>query len=124
MKKMTYFILLLGFLVACQPQPEYKSQLVGAWKGISWAVAGEESGRDAGSVSFVFGTDDTYSARYGSQKETGTYRLKADKLYTTADDEKKIEKMVQFSFRGKDTLLVQMNRMGSPEQLTLLRAAE
>lgn len=89
MKKIAYFILLLGCWTACQPQPEYKGQLLGTWNAIAWTVAGDASGRDAGSVRFEFGADDVYVAQYGSQRETGKYRLKADKLYTTASDEKK-----------------------------------
>jgi hypothetical protein len=61
----------------------------------------------------------TYTAAYGEQKETGTYRLEGKKLYTTAAD--KIEKVVKIAKISSDSLTLDMNRVGQNEQLILVK---
>lgn len=123
--------LITGALLAmlqfsCKSEPKINPELlVGTWNGIDWRVQGKSSGRDAASVFFVFapysgeGTvQGTYIAAYGDQKEKGDYRLKGDKLYTTAED--KIEKVVRIVSINADTLVLGMNRMGQEEELVLV----
>ncbi len=59
-----------------------------------------------------------YIAVYGDQKEKGLYKLKGNKLYTTAED--KIEKVVRIIHISADTLVLGMNRMGQDEELVLV----
>jgi hypothetical protein len=107
------------FLGACQ-QEETKALLQGDWKGVSWTVNGEESGRVEAGVQFHFESDDSYTATYGDQLEKGSYRVRSGKLYTIAEN--KIEKMVGIARLTSDTLVMDMNRVGTAEQLVLVRS--
>ena len=123
---MKYTILLLTLFFACKSEPKINPELiVGTWNGVDWRVQGKSSGRDAAAVFFVFApftgegsVEGTYMAAYGSQKEKGSYKLKGDKLYTTAED--KIEKVVRIVSISADTLVLGMNRMGQEEELVLV----
>jgi DNA-directed RNA polymerase alpha subunit len=111
-------MLLALFLVACQ-QEETKALLQGDWMGVSWKVNGEESGRVEAGVQFHFDAEDTYTATYGDQVEKGSYRVRSGKLYTVAEN--KIEKMVGIARLTPDTLIMDMNRVGTAEELVLVR---
>ncbi|MEY3241860.1 MAG: hypothetical protein RIR11_3299 [Bacteroidota bacterium] len=115
----TFFICFL--LVSCKQTPEFDPALLhGEWRGADWVVAGKSSGRDAREVRFNFDVGImTYTAAYGEQKETGTYRLEGKKLYTTAAD--KIEKVVKIAKISSDSLTLDMNRVGQNEQLILVK---
>lgn len=113
--------LLIGILmafVACK-QDDKSPLLYGKWQGASWTVSGQESGRDAAAVQFEFVADGSYSAVYGGQQEKGSFRLSGDKLYTTGEN--KIEKMVRLSKIAADTLVMDMNRVGTAEVLVLVK---
>ena len=124
--KIPLFVLAATLLFACKSEPKINPELlVGTWNGVDWKVKGVSSGRDAKSVFFVFAplsgdhqNEGTYIAAYGSQKEKGSYKLKGDKLYTTAED--KIEKVVRIVNINADTLVLGMNRMGQEEELVLV----
>ncbi|HHM21221.1 MAG TPA: hypothetical protein ENJ20_04265 [Bacteroidetes bacterium] len=106
------------FLFGCQSEND-NQKIVGHWQGISWSVKGQPSGRDAGTVHFEFNADDTYSASFGAQKEEGKFRLVKSNLYTTAKEQS--EKMVQVALPSPDTLIMDMNRAGTLEQLILVK---
>ncbi len=119
MKKTLFFALAI-FIFACTQEKDPKTELLyGNWKGISWDIAGKSSDMDASSVAFEFKADGTYSAGFGGQAENGTFKLKDNKLYTTAAN--KIEKMVALSKVTKDTIIMDMNRQGQAEQLILVK---
>lgn len=125
MKKSIFLLPLL--VIACKPDVKFTPEmLLGTWNGVEWKVQGKTTtDRNASTVYFVFeaqGSDASagrYIAAYGDQKERGAYQLKADKLYTTAD-ENKIEKVVKVVKLTADTLVLDMNRMGTSEQLVLV----
>ncbi|MEO1259259.1 MAG: lipocalin family protein [Bacteroidota bacterium] len=105
-------------LLACSGE-NTNHRIVGSWQGTSWKVKGQPSGRDASEVVFEFKADDAYTAAFGPQKETGTYRLVENKLYTTANGQ--AEKMVQITLAAVDTLVMDMNRAGTLEELVLVK---
>jgi hypothetical protein len=119
MKKAFLLSLSFFFAVTACKQEDNKPLLFGKWQAVSWKVNGKESERDYKSVGFEFKTDDTYSASFGGQAEKGTYRLAADKLYTTGEN--KIEKMVKLSTLTADTIVMDMNRAGESEALILAK---
>jgi hypothetical protein len=121
MKKLVLSTLLLAALASCKQDDSKKQLLFGQWQGATWTVAGKNVGRDAKAVSFEFKNDDTYAAAWGGQGEKGVFRLDGDKLYTTADAANKIEKMVKLSTITADTVVMDMNRVGDSEQLTLVK---
>ena len=84
-------------------------------------MGGKDAGRNAQSINFEFQNNDTYSTSYEDQSEKGTFRVSKDKLYTTADGKNKIEKMVKIATISADTFVMDMNRMGDAEQLTLIK---
>ena len=120
------FTILATLLFACKSEPKINPEmLIGTWNGVDWRVKGVSSGRDATSVFFVFSplapdhlNEGTYIAAYGDQKEKGSFILKWDKLYTTAED--KVEKVVRIVNINADTLVLGMNRMGQAEELVLV----
>lgn len=118
-KSFVFFALLL-FITACKSEPKFDITLLhGEWTGADWLVQGKSSGRDAREVRFTFDATNTYTASYGEQKESGTYRVEGDKLYTTAED--KIEKVVKVERISADSLFLDMNRVGQAEQLILVK---
>lgn len=110
---------MIAFFASCKEDDSKKNLLIGKWKGVSWKVNGKESGRDFGSIKFEFQMGDLYTASYGGQVEKGSFRLSGDKLYTIAEN--KIEKMVKLASLKADTLIMDMNRAGESEQLTLIK---
>ncbi len=119
MKKILFFALIALFF-ACKQEKDPKTELLyGNWKGINWDIAGKPSDNDASQVTFVFKADGTYSAGFGGQAEKGTFKLKDNKLYTTAEN--KIEKMVALAKLTKDSIVMDMNRQGQAEQLFLIK---
>lgn len=115
------FIVFLIFLTAaCKQAPKYDmALLMGEWKGAEWMVKGKPSGRDAREVRFAFDPAMTYTAAYGEQKESGSFRVDGEKLYTTAED--KIEKVVRIEQLSSDSLVLNMNRVGQEELLILVK---
>jgi Lipocalin-like domain len=119
MKIIVPIIFLLAIAaIACQ-KDDKKALLIGQWQGTAWTVRGEASGRNAGAVQFQFNADGTYATSYEDQSEKGTFRLSGDKLYTIGEN--KIEKMVKLATFTADTLVMDMNRVGDAEELTLVK---
>lgn len=120
---MRVFILMFGIValfVQCK-QEDKTALLFGDWKAVQWTSAGKATDRPTAGVRFRFSPDGRYEAGYGEQSETGVFRLEGDKLYTTADAVQKIEKVVRLSTINADSLVMDMNRTGQPEQLILVK---
>lgn len=107
------------FIFSCQSPGNEADKLIGAWRGISWTANGQDAGREASAVHFQFNEDGTYTGAFGQQNESGTYRMSGNRLYTKAENQ--IEKMVETDWKMPDTLIFKMNRVGTPELLTLVR---
>jgi hypothetical protein len=107
-------------LFACKREDK-TAQILGNWVGVSWSVAGKATSRTDGDLNFTFEPSGRYTANYEGQKEAGVFRMEGSKLYTTSDVDTKIEKVVMLSKITKDTILMDMNRAGQPEQLVLVR---
>lgn len=120
MRKGIYFSLLLATLAACI-QEDNKALLIGDWQGASWTIGGADSGRDVADVKFSFRENYTYTASYGNSNEQGTYRLTEKKLYTTAEGANQAEKMVELASISADSIVMNMNRVGTAEQLILVK---
>jgi hypothetical protein len=120
MKKglLLYLIGMLS-LIGCEERREANALLTGTWQGAEWLIGGDTSSRDASTVRFQFDGEGAYIASYGSEEERGVYRLKGDKLYTTAKGQ--IEKMVALPRMSADTLFMEMNRVGQKETLILVK---
>lgn len=112
-------VLFLVLLYACEERREANALLAGTWYGAEWQLDGIDSDRDASAVKFEFDGEGAYIATYGKEVERGVYRLKGDKLYTTAKGQ--IEKMVALSKMTTDTLIMDMNRVGQKETLILVK---
>jgi hypothetical protein len=121
MKNLLFLSLFTLTLFSCKQDDSMKQQLIGKWQGVSWTVGGKDAGRNPKAVSFEFTEGYTYSTAYEDQGEKGTFRLSGDKLYTTSDSKNKIEKMVKIASINADTFIMDMNRMGDAEQLTLIK---
>ena len=119
MKPFLFSLLFLFGLSSCSSEDDQTALILGSWQGVSWTIKGEDSGRNAASVKFEFKEDQSYRAIFGTQQEEGTFRLSGNQLYTTATG--KAEKMVILSTISTDKLVMDMNRQGDEEQLTLSR---
>lgn len=119
MKKISILFIAFSLFVLANCANEKQEALIGNWQAIGWTVDGEESKRDISSIKFEFKLDGNYNANWGLQSEKGTYEVKGDKLYTTGEGQ--IKKMVKFSISNMDTVVMDMNRVGTPELLVLVR---
>lgn len=119
MKRITFLFSILFLITACQSEKLDETLLHGNWQGTEWKVQGEERVRDAVLVTFRFNVDKTYTGKFGAQTENGTYQLSGNKLYTTETD--KAKKMVELSKLTQDSLVMQMNRVGTLETLILIK---
>jgi|AntRauTorckE5430_2_1112549.scaffolds.fasta_scaffold50232_2 hypothetical protein len=122
MKNLLFFTALITVftLSSCEPAENDNEQIHGKWQAISWEVAGVETLGEDATVVFDFKSDDTYVASSGSSEEAGIYRLETNNLYTTAKGQ--IEKMVAIKLSSIDTMVMDMNRAGTPELMTLVKA--
>jgi hypothetical protein len=122
MKNLLFFTVLITVftLSSCEPAENDNEQIHGKWQAISWEVAGVETLGEDATVVFDFKSDDTYVASSGSSEEAGIYRLETNNLYTTAKGQ--IEKMVAIKLSSIDTMVMDMNRAGTPELMTLVKA--
>jgi Lipocalin-like domain len=121
MKNLLFLSLFTLTHFSCKQDDSMKQKLIGKWQGVSWTVGDKDAGRNPKAVSFEFTDGYTYSTTYEDQGEKGTFRLSGDKLYTTSESKNKIEKMVKIANINADTFVMDMNRMGDAEQLTLIK---
>lgn len=89
--KLKLIILLSLALAACKNPNEKKNAIIGQWQGTDWLLDGKPSGMDASQVHFNFKDDGTYSANFGEQKQSGTWRFENEKLYTTLTGRPELE---------------------------------
>lgn len=121
MKNLLLFTAVLSIftLFSCESTENNNEQIYGKWQAISWEVDGVENLGEGANVTFVFNEDETYTASSGSSEEAGSYRLTENNLYTTAKGQ--IQKLVQINLPSTDTMMMNMNRAGTPEMMTLVR---
>lgn len=111
----SFFILIF----CCCGNTENNRLIIGNWQGVQWVVGGQPSENMASQTSFSFDSTCAYSYQYGNNKETGTYKIANDELYTTPKGE--LEMMVKIKKLNADSLVFEMNRGGNAEELTLVR---
>jgi len=116
--KSSGLVCLVMILFSCLDTKD-KQLLVGEWNGAEWLVNGSPAGYDPGNASFTFGDDGKYSFTYSGNTESGKYFLSNNELFTTPEGG--IKMMVKVAKLTQDTLIMDMNRGGQPERLTLLR---
>ncbi len=120
MKQSLFYVFLILLMTSCFDAPENidMKMLHGEWSGAAWEIEGGDN-RDASNVGFLFNVDSTYTATAGSGGETGIYRIDGDKLYTTAKGA--AEKNVRILKVNTDSLIFEMNRVGTIETLILVK---
>lgn len=121
MKSIRSMLLILSVafsIVACQHAID-KKMLLGEWKGAQWLIEGQTADYDATSTFFSFRDDGTYTYRYTDMEEKGKYFVSRDELITTPDGG--IKMMVRIEKLTSDSLVMNMNRGGTAETLTLVR---
>ena len=115
---MLLFLSLAVSIIACQHAID-KKMLLGEWKGAEWLIEGQTADYDATSTFFSFQEDGTYTYRYTDMEEKGKYFVSRDELITTPDGG--IKMMVRIEKLTSDSLVMNMNRGGTSETLTLVR---
>ncbi len=91
----------------------------GEWKGAEWLIEGQTGDYDATSASFMFDEKGKYTFDYAGSGESGKYHISNNELFTTPDGG--IQMMVKIEKLTVDTLVMQMNRGGTAEKLTLVK---
>ena len=120
MKRAIHIIKLIPVLLLLSCSKSENSKLIiGNWSGTEWLVNGKPSDLDALGTHFTFTDKGEYTYEYSGNKETGTWIIEKDMLFTTPKGEH--EMMVKIIKLTKDSLVFDMNRGGQPESLTLLR---
>ena len=117
-KYLFHFILAMIFMTACNGKIDEKL-IHGEWKGTEWLIEGQTGDYDATSALFTFDEKGKYSFNYAGSGETGKYHISNNELFTTPDGG--IQMMVKIQKLTADSLVMQMNRGGTAEKLTLLR---
>lgn len=115
----TLFLVATLTLASCQKANDKNPALLGQWQGTEWLIFDTASDLDATQVQFEFKADGTYTARFGDQNQSGTWRTEKDKLYTTETGKKEI--MVKLLKADGANLDFEMNRGGQKETLKLVK---
>ncbi len=110
--------LLIGFLFSCNMTVDEKL-VIGDWKGVEWLIDGQDSEYDATTTYFSFAEGGTYTYQYGDMGEEGSFSVVNNQLFTTPNGG--IKMMVKLKKLTLDTMVMNMNRGGTSETLTLVR---
>ncbi|MGC4035581.1 MAG: lipocalin family protein [Chitinophagaceae bacterium] len=122
MKHRNQLITLLAIvclLSSCDSVTKNNKLIIGNWDGAEWLVNGNQSDLNTKDTHFTFNDKEEYTYEYVGTKQTGTYKVEKDMLFTTPKGEQEI--MVKIIKLTKDSLVFDMNRSGQPETLTLIR---
>jgi hypothetical protein len=111
-----FLLFVLATFSSCK-ENDKNPKLFGQWQGTEWKIDGQASDRDASGVGFEFKEDETYTAQYGNQTQSGKWRTEKDRLFTTETGKKEI--IVKLLQADGETLSFEMNRGGQKEVLTL-----
>jgi len=114
--KYLVIILSIAFLAACNYESYNQRQIEGQWFSESWTSGGEETGYRAW---LAFDQDSTYRALFNNRREQGKFWVDGQRLYTDAEDGDPIK--VKISSLDEQTLVIEMNRSGNTEVITLGR---
>lgn len=109
---------LLTLLISCN-EGKNKQLIIGEWSATSWNVGGAPGDYDVATTSFTFGDDGNYTFSYGGNDEKGKYFITNSQLYTTPEGGMKM--MVKVPLLTEDSMIMDMNRGGQSEELTLVR---
>jgi hypothetical protein len=118
MNKLFTLIALLT-ITACQKVNDKNPALLGNWQGTEWLIMDKPSDIDATQVGFEFKEDGSYSAKFGNQNQSGTWRTEKDKLYTTETGKQEI--LVKLLKYDGAALEFEMNRGGQKEILKMIK---
>ena len=118
------FIILLCFIhiTACTMLVTDDKLIFGKWVGIEWIAEGAPSGYDPQEATFTFEESGDYTFRYGGNIEKGKFTYSNKQLFTTPEGG--IRMMVKVAKLTNDTLIMDMNRGGQAERLTLVKKPE
>ena len=117
-KNIFYFFLGIILIASCNGRID-KKLIHGEWKGTEWLIEGQTGDYDATSALFTFDEKGKYSFNYAGSGETGKYHISNNELFTTPEGG--IQMMVKIQKLTPDSLVMQMNRGGTAEKLTLVR---
>lgn len=106
----------MAFLACSEDQKE--KDLIGEWTLVEWKDVTHDRQKQ-GEVSFIFKEDKRYKASLNGNVEKGRYWVEFQNLHTVEDG--KSEKKVKILKLENDTLIMEMNRMGTMEEMVLVK---
>ena len=115
-KSLVLFFSIIVF--ACTDKAKYEN-IAGEWKCKSWINKKNNLDKCNNNVYFKFNIDKTYLSKIGSVKDSGTYTMAEDRLFTTPKG--KMEIGVKIMKLNHDSLELLMNHGGVEEILTLVK---
>jgi hypothetical protein len=116
-KSILLFVSLMAAISGCFSTVD-ASLLEGEWKGTEWLIGDQPSSHQATATYFSF-QKKTYTYTYGDFSESGKYHVANNELFTTPEGGMRI--MVKIVKLTEDSLVMDMNRSGQAERLTLVR---
>ena len=114
--KLTLALLFLAVFSCSEDQKE--KDLIGEWTLVEWKDVTNDRLKQ-GEVSFVFKEDKRYTASLNGNAEKGRFWVEFQNLHTVEDG--KSEKKVKILKLENDTLIMEMNRMGTMEEMVLVK---
>lgn len=117
MLKNCIIISTIFFFISCGNN--FDSELLkGNWKTVEWTVK-ENNQKINAKMDFQFLEEKRYILDYGSELEKGKYWIANSYIHTVEDG--KAEKKVKITTLTVDSLVFEMNRAGSIENVVLVR---
>ncbi|HKK87196.1 MAG TPA: lipocalin family protein [Saprospiraceae bacterium] len=111
-------ILSLAFTVFSCSEDQKEKDLIGAWTLVEWKDVTNDRLK-SGEVRFVFNEGKRYEASLNGNAEKGRFWVEFQNLHTVEDG--KSEKKVKILKLENDTLIMEMNRMGTIEEMVLVK---
>lgn len=111
-------IFIIALLISCNSSDFDEALLHGSWDKQEWKDLTNDRIMP-NQMDFTFNDDGRYEVDYGSEKEVGKYWIAGRFLHTVEDG--KAEKKVEILQLTSDTLVFQMNRAGTIEEVLLTK---
>jgi len=113
------FVLVCLLVFACTQNNETAQKLVGNWQAVQWIIPQLSKENNVENVRFEFKADQSYNAQLGVRSESGKWYISDGLLYTQATGLAEIA--TKINTLNKDSLVLELNRGGILEKITLIR---
>jgi hypothetical protein len=110
-------LFLSSLLISCEENLYEDKEFVGKWYCVEYVEMGEAQKLMGDHIVFDFHEDNTYNYKGGTYKESGTWRIKGNLMYTKREET--LEKKVQIEDKTEKSVTLIMNDNGVPIEMKL-----